>query len=115
MKKLNNEIKEKAQLLNQWILQQDVVLEFKRYESLLKKNPQLRTLEEELKQLQKEIVQKKHQKLYCDDTIQEYQRKKQLFDENPIIHNYLLYKQEVNDLLYQIQNDIHTQLKKKID
>ena len=41
--------------------------------------------------------------------------KKKSFDENPILYNYFILKQEVNDLLCRIQDDINEQLKKKVD
>ena len=38
-----------------------------------------------------------------------------MFNENPIVANYLALKQEVNELLSYIQDDINEQLKKKVD
>ena len=42
-----------------------------------------------------------------------YQKKKKSFDENPLVYNYLVLKEEVNALLNQIQHDINLELKKK--
>ena len=72
-------------------------------------------LEEELKQLQQEIVNQKHHQSHCDNLLHEYELKKKSFDENPILYNYFILKQEVNDLLCRIQDDINEQLKKKVD
>lgn len=112
---MNKTIKEKAYALNQWILQQDVVKEYKKYEALIHKHEELRILEEDLKNLQQKIVQLKHQGLLCEKEINEYETKKKTFNENPIVVNYLGLKQEVNDLLSCIQDDINEQLKKKVD
>ena len=107
---MNKEIEEKAKALNQWILDQEVVKEFQKYETLIHNNPDLLNTEEELKDIQKQIVNAKHQGL-----IESYENKRKLFDENPIVYNYLLLKQEVNDLVTQIQDDINEQLQKKVD
>lgn len=112
---MNKEIEKKAKALNQWILQQDEVIEYKKYEKLIKNNQFLKELEICLKDMQKEIVNKKHQGIDCQDLIDQYQEKKKLFDENPLVYNYLMYKHEVNALLNQIQDDINTQLKKRVD
>lgn len=115
MKKLNKEIEDKAKTLNAWILQQDAVVEFKKYETLIKNNQELADLEKELKALQQEIVKLKHRGIDCQNIIQEYEKKKEMFDQNPIVYNYLMLKQEVNELVIQIQDDINQQLKKKVD
>ncbi|MEG0367625.1 MAG: YlbF family regulator [Coprobacillus sp.] len=115
MKKLNKDIAKKADNLNQWILEQEVVQEFQRYETLIRNNQELMELEDELKLMQKEIVNQKHQGLDCSLLIQTYEDKKKNFDENPIVYNYLVLKEEVNALIYQIQNDLNKQLNKKVD
>ena len=107
MRKLNKDIEAKAKQLNQWILNQDVVKEFQKYEKLIQEQPQLLELETELKDMQKEIVQKKYHDEDCQELIALYNQKKQAFDENPLVYNYLAYKQEVNDLLIQIQDMIN--------
>lgn len=110
---MNKEIETKAKVLNQWILQQDVVKEYQKYEALIQSHCELKLLETELKDLQKKIVNLKHQQEDCGDLIRVYQEKKKSFDENPLVYNYLILKQEVNDLLYQIQTNIQQQLEKK--
>ena len=112
---MNKEIEDKAKLLNQWILQQECDQEFKKYEELLHNNKELYQLEKELKKMQQDIVNAKHHNLNCDALVDEYSLKKKSFDENPLVYNYLVYKQEVNELLSLIQNDINRQLKKKVD
>ncbi len=112
---MNNQIKLKAKALNQWILEQEVVKEYLRYAKMVENNDEFKQLEEELKQLQQEIVNQKHHQSHCDNLLHEYELKKKSFDENPILYNYFILKQEVNDLLCRIQDDINEQLKKKVD
>lgn len=112
---MNKDIEQKAKALNEWILNQEVVKEFKKYESLMKEHKELLDLEEELKVLQKRIVNDKYQGINNLDIIKEYENKKNYFDNHPIVSNYLTLKQEVNELLLQIQEDINEQLKKKVD
>lgn len=112
---MNKDIKDKAYALNQWILEQAVVKEYQKYERLIKDNPVLEQEEQVLKGLQKQIVKQKHLGHDCQELILEYQNRKKAFDENPIVYNYLMLKQEVNDLICLIQDDINKQLKKKVD
>lgn len=112
---MNKDIEAKARALNQWILDQEVVKEYQRYEKMIQNHQELKDLEEELKELQQQIVNQKHLHIDCTELIEEYEKKKKSFDENPILFNYLVLKQEVNDLLCQIQDDINQQLKKKVD
>ena len=112
---MNKNIQDKSKALNQWILDQEIVKEYQRYETLVQNNQELKALEEELKHLQRQIVQAKHRQEDCQEIIQEYQMKKKDFDENPLIYNYLALKIEVNTLLNQIQDDINLELKKKSD
>lgn len=113
MKKLNKQVQEKAEALNQWILNQDIVKEYQRYEKKIQNDEVLKALEKELKQMQQAIVKAKHLNNDCESLIQAYQKKKKSFDENPLVYNYLVLKEEVNALLNQIQNDINLELKKK--
>lgn len=115
MKRLNHLIEEKAKALNQWILNQDEVIEFQKYEKEIQKHPEILELENELKSLQKQIVNQKYQGNDCSKIIQEYQKKKQEYEEHPLIYNYLQLKHDINILLKQIQDDINEQLKKKVD
>ena len=112
---MNKEIYDKAVALNEWILSQEVVQEFKILEKYIHAHEELHLLEESLKQMQQDIVNKKHQ---GDDTVQlieDYEKKMDEFSSHPVIHNYLLLKDEVNELLLTIEEDIKKQLTKKVD
>lgn len=110
---MNKEIQEKSQALHDWILEQDVVKEFQRYEILIENHQELKVLEQELKDLQKQIVKVKHENIDAYELVETYQKKKQLYDENPLIYNYSLLKQEVNILFQEITSEINTKLSKK--
>lgn len=112
---MNKQIKDKAYALNQWLLSQEVVKEYQKYEQLVHNNQELNQLEKDLKSLQQQIVNDKHQGIPCDSLIANYEKKKSQFDNHPLVYNYLLLKQEVNDLICQIQDDINFELKKMVD
>jgi cell fate (sporulation/competence/biofilm development) regulator YmcA (YheA/YmcA/DUF963 family) len=101
----------KAEELNQWLLNQNEVKEYLKYDKLIKEHPELSNLEKEIKELQKEIVNKKHKDEYCDDIIKEYEEKKEIFFSNPIVNNYLLLKEEVNELCQQINNILNNSIR----
>ena len=69
-------------------------------------------LEKELKVLQKKIV---NQKARQDDdvtkTIQEYQEKKEYYENHPLVVNYLYLQNEVNEILQTINQQINNALK----
>ena len=112
---MNKEIYDKASALNEWILSQDVVVEFKRLEKYIKEHDELRLLEESLKLMQQDIVNKKHLGEDTSKLIEKYEITMDAFSNHPVIHNYLLLKSEVNDLLLTIEEDIKKQLEKMVD
>lgn len=107
-----DKIESLALKLNQLILNESLIQEFKKYEQLLQKNEQLKKDEKELKQLQKKIVQQKaKQDEQVVETITIYQKKRAEFENHPLVVNYLYLKQEVDDLLQNINTQINNQLK----
>ena len=115
MKKLNKSLETAVKDLNDYILSLDVVKEFKYYENIIQNHPELKVMEDTLKQMQKDIVNHKHSGEDCDNLIQDYHKLKDQFENHPYVYNYLNLKQEVNDLIQMIQNDINTQLKIKAE
>lgn len=105
-------IEELAQKLNQEILDLEVVQEYQKYESLVLNDEKLKKLEKELKALQKKIV---NQKAKQDDdvlnTIQEYNKKKEYYENHPLVVNYLYLQNEVNEILQTINQQINNALK----
>ena len=105
-------IEELARKLNQEILALEVVQEYQKYEKLVLNDEKLKQLEKELKVLQKKIV---NQKAKQDDrvtkTIQEYQEKKAYYENHPLVVNYLYLKNEVNEILQTINQQMNNALK----
>lgn len=111
MNRLNN-IENLALKLNEIILNEPVVQEYKKYEYLIINNKKLKADEEMLKKLQKKIVnQKAAQDEHVVETIALYKKKKNEFENHPLVVNYLYLKQEVDDLLQTINSMINNQLK----
>lgn len=108
---MNKELRDKALELNEWLLNQEEVKEYLRYEKLIKTHPELSSLEEELKEMQKLIVNNRNDQIECDELIEEYNIKKELFFNNPIVYNYLSLKEEVNNLVQQVNSIINEELK----
>ncbi len=112
---MNKEIYDKAKALNEWILSQEEVQEFKRLEKYIKEHDELSQLEESLKRMQQEIVNRKHSGEDCKELIDEYEKSMDFFTNHPIVYNYLSLKSEVNELLLTIEDDIKKQLAKNVD
>lgn len=104
---MNNDIREKALEIHQWLVNQEVVQEYLKYEKLIKTDEKLAFQEKRLKELQKEIVHKKHYENDCQQLITEYNDLKNQFYDHPLVHNYLLLKDEVNQLFQQITKIIN--------
>lgn len=98
--------------LHDYIQSLEVVKEFKYYENIIHNHPELKDMEMTLKQMQKDIVNYKHLNQNCDELIESYYQLKQQFENHPYVYNYSNLKQEVNELIQMIQNDINAQLKK---
>lgn len=107
-----SKIEELSLKLNQMILEEPIVQEFKKYERLIDNNEQLKDQEQEIKNLQKKIVQQKaNQDENVQTTIALYQKKKEAFENHPLIVNYLYLKEEVDELLQTINGQINGLLK----
>jgi Predicted membrane protein len=107
---LNKGLENKAKELNCWLLEQDVVKEYLKYEKLIHQHVELSREEEELKAMQKKIVNDKHLDKDCDELIKEYEERKEKFYGHPIVHNYILLKEEVNQLTWQINTLINEEV-----
>lgn len=105
---------ELANKLNQELLQEDVIKEFKKYEALIKNDTKLNDLQTKLKALQKQIVRQKADKDdSVEETIQHYQDLESQLENYPILVNYLNYKEEVDILLQNINNQLNSGLEIK--
>lgn len=107
-------IEQEAKKLNAYLLNREEVKEFKKYEALIKEDKELQALENKIRQLQKQIVkQKANQDSNVNQTIATYQCLKEKFESHPIVVNYLYLKQEVDDLLQEVNYRINIELSNK--
>lgn len=107
--------KTKAEALNKLILNDPLIQEFKKYEQALKQHPELLSLEDEIKQESQIILKKKALSELTDEEMKAYSKKKEYFENHPLIVNYLNLKSEVNDYLIQVETIINEELVKAID
>ena len=112
---MNQITKNKADSLNQLILNDPRIQEFKKYEKTLREHPELLSLEDEIKQESQIILKKKALGELTDEELKAYQDKKEYFENHPLIVNYLNLKSEVNDYLIQVETIINEELLKAID
>lgn len=107
--------KTKAETLNKLILNDPLIQEFKKYEEALRQHPELLSLEDEIKQESQIILKKKALGELTDEEMQAFSKKKEYFENHPLIVNYLNLKSEVNDYLIQVETIINEELVKAID
>lgn len=112
---MNQITKNKADSLNQLILNNPLIQEFKKYEKTLREHPEILSLEDEIKQESQIILKKKALGELTDEELKAYQDKKAYFENHPLIANYLNLKSEVNDYLIQVETIINEELLKAID
>ena len=86
------------------LLNEECVKEFFYYKNLLDKDDSLKELDEQVRFHQKEMCRNKNdnEKYFKHKTI--YEELKRKFDNNPILINYQIAKEEVQSLLVDIKN-----------
>lgn len=98
-----------AAKLNKELLKEPLIQEFKAYEDNL--SQEFFEKEKKLKILQQELLaQKVHHDENYEETYQQYQKLADEFYHDPYILNYKNLKEEVNDLLIEIQDYINKAL-----
>ena len=107
--------KTKAEALNKLILNDPLIQEFKKYEEALRQHPELLSLEDEIKQESQIILKKKALGELTDEEMKAYSKKKEYFENHPLIVNFLNLKSEVNDYIIQVETIINEELVKDID
>lgn len=104
---------EYAQELNDYLLNLEVIKEYRKYEQLIHQNDKINKLEVKMKTYQKKIVNQKAKKdERVLNTIKEYQKIKDEFENHPLVVNYLYLKEEVDEILQSINSYINGQLLK---
>jgi len=113
--RLRKETQEAAEALNKALLETDVIVEYKKYEQVIREDHELAVLEKELKELQQELLKKKALDEDIYSLMEDYEKKRKVFENHPLVVNYRNLKQDVNDLLIEVESIINTDLIKTID
>lgn len=101
---MNNTLKIANELHN-LLINHPLVIEYKKYQNIIDSNPEYQKVDEELRKMQKEIINN-----YSIELVNEYKRKKDEYLNDPIVSNYLLLKEELNNLLNTLQDIINDNL-----
>ena len=108
--------KEIALKLNQALLAEEAVKAFQHYEALIKEYKELAQSEKQIKLLQQDLLQAK---VHDDDNYEslnkQYHEAYEAFTNHPLVVNYLQLKEEVNDLLLEVEAIINNGLAIDID
>jgi len=111
---LTEAVAEAARRLNQTILEDPLIKEYQQYEQWIK-GSDLEELELSIKQMQKELLEKKALNEDCDELMARYEKAKAEFSDHPLVVNYLNLKEEGNNRLLEIETMINTELRKSLD
>lgn len=111
---MNQITKNKADSLNQLILNDPLIQEFKKYEKTLREHPELLSLEDEIKQESQIILKKKALGELTDEELKPIRTKRILW-ESSFDCQLFESKSEVNDYLIQVETIINEELLKAID
>lgn len=101
MRKLNS--KEAARLVHEDLLENADIQAYQQYEQAIAQHPEIAALEDELKALQQEMILKKAHDEDFSDLLAEYTDKKKQFENHPLVVNYLNVKEDVNNLLDEVE------------
>lgn len=96
--------------INQELLANPLVQEYQALERAYSSNVYLHDLEKKIVAIQKEIVIVKSKKGSTQDLIREYNRIKSEFASHPLTVNYQNSREELNELLQEINKYINNQL-----
>ena len=104
MKKLNKSLSI-AKELHEELLNHPLVIEYKKYKEIINSNPKYKSIDLELRSMQKDIV-----KNYSEELVNEYKEKKDKFLNDEVVAKYLSLKEELNNLLNTLQDIINYNL-----
>mgnify|MGYP000959721335 FL=1 len=90
------------------IKEDPIVIEYQKLENIVNSDQNLKKAVGELFDMQQQIVQLKYiDKLQMAEKLEnDYRVKRALIETNPVIHNYLILQDEVNELLKSIKEII---------
>ena len=89
-----DEVIKKTQELSEQIKKEPLVIEYLHLKELLENDEELKNLRKEIAKASLEKDEKKHQAL------------KEMYDNHPLVNNFYLMKEEVENLLFEIKNII---------
>ena len=84
-----------AKELNTSLINHPLVIEYKKYASIIKSNSYYKDLDLKLRNMQKEIISN-----YSEELVNEYKTLKETFLNDDIVSKYLSLKEELNNLNY---------------
>jgi len=84
------------------------VVEYNRLAEAIKKNPSIQQQEESLKKMQQDMVNLLDSNKLDEYNllVAQYKISKENYDKNPLIVNYMIAKEDLNNLILEIQNII---------
>ena len=94
-----------AKELNTSLINHPLVIEYKKYASIIKSNPYYKDLDLKLRNMQKEIISN-----YNEELVNKYKTLKETFLNDDIVSKYLSLKEELNSLLNTLQDIINDNL-----
>ena len=98
-------IEEVASALHEELLNHPLVKEYKKYKEMIDSNPIYKLKDKEIRAMQKEIINN-----YSLELVNEYKRKKDEFFKDEVLSKYLSLKEELNNLLLNLQDIINYNL-----
>lgn len=96
---------ETAKELHKCLMDNSLVIEYKKYLKIINSNPRYKEIDIELREMQKEIINN-----YSLELVEKYKKKKDEYLNDPVINNYLSLKEELNSLLNTLQDIINDNL-----
>lgn len=99
-----NKFENTLESLQKELFKEQCVKEYFYYKNIIEDDNKLKKLDEELRFHQKEMCKNKNNDEIYKKEKEAYEKAKKLFDENPILINYQIAKEEVFSLLVDIKS-----------
>lgn len=105
---MENNIREISLKIRELIKNAPETIEYNRLAEAIKKSPSIQAKEEKLKRMQQEMVKllDANRTTEYDILVSQYKIEKEQYDNNPLVVNYLVAKEDLNNLILEIQNTI---------
>lgn len=109
---MNSHVRELALKLNQEIKESEAYKDYLFYEQLIKNNEALKKEETALKQLQQKLVNATYHQSDDEDLIrQEYEKRMKAYLQHPLVNNYKMAVEALNELLQYVKDYINGGIK----